>query len=47
MSENDVFKVLQTMDISTGTDSIPAKVISSAAPYISNIVANLFNVSFQ
>ena len=37
------------MDISkaTGADSIPAKVIRTAAPYISNVVANLFNASFQ
>ena len=37
VSENDVFKVLRTMDISkaTGADSIPAKVIRTAAPYIS------------
>ena len=31
----------------TGADSIPAKVIRTAAPYISNVVANLFNASFQ
>ena len=49
VSENVVFKVLRTMDISkaTGADSIPAKVIRTAAPYISNVVANLFNASFQ
>ena len=49
VSENDVFKVLRTMDIlkATGADSIPAKVIRTTAPYISNIVANLFNASFQ
>ena len=37
------------MDISkaTGADSISAKVIRTAAPYISNVVANLFNASFQ
>ena len=49
VSENDVFKVLRTMYISeaTGEDSIPAKVIRTAAPYISNGVANLFNASSQ
>lgn len=37
------------MDISkaTGADSFPAKVIRTAAPYISNVVTNLFNVFFQ
>lgn len=36
------------MDISkaTGADSSPAKVIRTAAPYISNGVASLFNASF-
>ena len=49
VSENDVFKVLRTTYISkaTGEDSIPAKVIRTAASYISNGVANLFNASFQ
>ena len=49
VSENDVFKVLRTMDISkaTAADSIPAKVIRTAAPYISSVVPNLFNASFQ
>ena len=45
VSENDVFKALRTMDLSkaTGADTIPAKVIRTAAPYISNVVAKLFN----
>lgn len=49
VSENDVFKALRTMDISkaTGADTIPAKVIRTAAPYISNVVAKLFNTSFR
>jgi len=49
VSENDVFKVLRTKDVSkaTGADSIPSKVIRTAAPYISNVVATLFNASFQ
>ena len=49
VSENDVFKALRTMDISkaTGADTIPAKVIRTAAPYISNVIAKLFNTSFR
>lgn len=49
VSENNVFKVLRTMDVSkaTGADSFPAKVIRTAAPYVSNVVASLFNASFQ
>ena len=36
------------MEISkaTGVNTIPPKVIRTAAPYISNVVAKLFNTSF-
>jgi hypothetical protein len=39
LNEDDVFNVLQTMDISkaTGADNISAKVLKTAAPYISNV----------
>ena len=49
VSENDVFMVLRTMDVSktTGADTIPAKFIRTAAPYISNVVVKLFNTSFR
>ena len=48
MNEDDVFNVLQTMDISkaTGADNISAKVLKTAAPYISNVVSNL-NACYQ
>ena len=49
MSENDVFTALKTLDTTkaTGPDSISAKVLKISAPYISNIVANLFNASYK
>ena len=48
LNEDDVFNVLQTMDISkaTGADNISAKVLKTAAPYISNVVSNIFNACY-
>ena len=49
MSEEDVFKVLRTMDVTkaTGADNIPARILRIAAPCISRNIANLLNASYQ
>jgi hypothetical protein len=49
LNEDGVFNILQTMDISkaTGADNISAKVLNTAAPYISNVVSNIFNACYQ
>ena len=49
LSEEDVFKVLQTMDVTkaTGADNIPAKILRIAVPCISRNIANLLNASYQ
>ncbi|XP_028405309.1 uncharacterized protein LOC114527813 [Dendronephthya gigantea] len=47
LSEDDVFNALRTTDTSkaTGADNISPKILKNAAPYISNVVANIFNAS--
>ena len=49
ISEDDVFDTLRTMDTSkaTGADNISPKILKIAAPYISNIVAKIFNASYK
>ena len=49
VSEDDVFNALRTMDISKATrvDNISPKILKIAAPYISNVVANIFNASYR
>ena len=49
MSEEGVFKVLRTMDVTkaTGADNIPARILRIAAPCISRNIANLLNASYQ
>ncbi len=46
--EADVLKALQNLDSTkaTGPDKIPAKALKIAAPYISNVITNIFNTSY-
>ena len=49
ISEDDVLNALRTMDTSkaTGADNISPKILKIAAPYISNVVAKIFNASYK
>ena len=46
---DDVFNALQTKDTSkaTGADNISPKILKIAVPYISNVVAKIFNASYK
>ena len=49
LCEVDVLKALQNLDSSkaTGVDNIPTKALKIAAPYISNVMTNIFNTSYM
>ena len=49
MSEEHVFKVLRTVDVTkgTGADNILEKILRIAAPCISRNIAKLLNASYQ
>ena len=46
---DDIFNALRTMDTSKATraDNISPKILKIAAPYISNVVAKIFNASYK
>ena len=47
MSEENVFKVLRTVDITKAKGHSPARILRIAAPCISRNIANLLNASYQ